>query len=450
MKKFFLFVMLLTIAAVSNATTTPEATMCKGDSLYLIEIAPRIPHGAIYTEPVEFASDGDQVTIYADPENGYQLLWVSVVKKSNQDVTVPVNNMTFVMPRYDVYIDASFGLIGNGPVINGQITAPAAICAGGSLALTPPQVTGATQTQWQISSDKNFTSYEVYTGQALDRSYNGWKLRYMASNSGGTVYSNVVSITVNNLGSLNLTGDLSSCTRQESTYTVTGASNVTYTWEVTDNNATINGSGKSVTILWGTSGRQTVTVTVEDDKIGCSETLEMEVAVQSFVKENDLNDIVAKKHEGKDYMLIYPNPKDTHYRYQWFKNGNPIQGATLQYYYPQNGLEAGEYDVYVSFNADDNGNLICGAFSAAYTVAETRTPFMVQPNPSHSGQDLVLNTNIKGEALLSVFTLDGKRVLQQTVSGNQPTVQLNLPQGMYFVRLANGTDEEQVTKIVIQ
>ena len=448
MKKFFLIAMLLMTTAALNATTTPDA-MRDGDSIFMIEISPRITHGTILTEPVEMATMGDRVTIFADPDQGYQLLWVSVTKQGEASQAVQVNDMTFTMPGFNVYIDASFGLIGNGPVINGSITAPAAICAGGSLSLTQPPVSGATRTEWQISADKNFTSYEVYTNQALDRSYNGWKLRFMAANNAGTVYSNIVTITVNNLGNLNLTGDLSACTRQESTYTVTGANNVNYAWEVTDSNASIQGTGKSIKILWGTAGRQTVSVTVSDPKLGCEETLEMEVSVQSFVNERDLNNIVAKKHDGNSYLLIYPNPKDTHYRYQWFKDGNPISGATLQYYYPKNGLEEGEYQVYISFNADENGNLICGAFTPVFKMEPKPTELSVQPNPSSVGQTLVLNAYIEEEAMLTVFTLDGKMVHQQIVSGDKPSIQLNLNQGMYFIRLSDGGNTE-MTKIVIQ
>ena len=437
MKKCFLFALLLMTTAALNAATTTEDFTCKGDSTFLIEINTRIQHGTILTDPMEFADADDRVTIIADPQTGYQLLWVSVTKNGDASQTVPVNNMSFQMPWFDVYIDAAFGVVGNGPTINGTITAPT-ICAGQPLTLTAPPVTNATRTEWQISADKNFTSYEVYTNQVLDRTYNGWNLRFMASNNAGTVYSNIVTIRVNNLGNLNLTGDLSACTRQESTYTVTGASNVTYSWDVTDSNATIQGSGSSIKVLWGTAGRQTITVLVEDTKIGCSEILEMRVAVQSFVNASDVNTIVAKKHDGKSYVLIYPNPKDTHYRYQWFKNGSPISGATMQ-----------DYQVYISFNADDNGNLICGAFSPVYTIGTERTALTIAPNPSNPGQQLVLNADIEGEAVLTVFSLDGKMIHQQTVIGDNPTVQLNLSKGMYFVRLSNG-EQNEVTKIVVQ
>ncbi len=450
MKKLFLFAVLLFTTVALNAATTPK-TMQDGDSIFLIEINQRIQHGVILTEPVEFATAGEPVQIFADPETGYQLYSVTVTKKGDPNQIVAVTNMTFTMPWYDVFVDATFiPSSGNGPAILSDIAAPAAICAGESLTLTPPQVINETTHEWQLSSDKDFVSYIVYTGQQLDRSYNRWRLRYKATGNGISVYSNTVTITVNSLGSLTLSGDLSTCTRQEGTYTLSGASSATsYTWEVSDSNAVVNGTGKTVKILWGTSGRQTVTVTVEDNKIGCSETLSMEVSVQSFVDENDLNTIVAKKHDGDSYLLIYPNPKDTHYRYQWFKDGNPISGATSQYYYPKRGLEEGEYKVYISFNADENGNLICGAFTSAYKLEAEKAALTLRPNPSKPGQDLMLNTVIEGEALLSVFTIDGKMVHQEQVSGSQPVVKLNLAQGMYFVRLSNGEDTE-VTKIVIQ
>lgn len=452
MKKRILLAVLLLVSAAFTAQATslePREAM-ERDSIHSIFISLDIQNGTVTTRPTEMAMEGDRVFISATPALGYMLSWLTVANNNNPDETVEVVDMAFVMPAFDVLVNAGFAVINNGPVINGSIAAPAPICAGGSLELTPPQVLNATRTEWQISADKNFTSYEVYTNQALDRTYNGWKLRFMASNSAGTVYSNIVNITVNNLGTLNLTGDLSACTRQESTYTVTGASNVKYTWEVTDANATIEGTGKSVKILWGTAGRQVVTVTVEDEKIGCSETLEMEVAIQSFVKESDLNPIVAKKHEGDEYLLIYPNPKDTHYRYQWFKDGTPIEGATKQYYYPKRGLEAGEYQVYISFNADENGNLICGAFTPVFTLTLEREAFTVQPNPSQTGQELLLDAEIVGEALFTVFTLDGRMVFQQTVTGNRPSVQLNLAKGLYIGRLNQGDEVEEVAKIVIQ
>ena len=82
----------------------------------------------------------------------------------------------------------------------GVITAPpAALCSGESLVLSPPTITdnGATITKqgWQIgTSAGNFTNITLpYTVSDND---NGKKLRYYVTYSGGTVYSNEVSIKI--------------------------------------------------------------------------------------------------------------------------------------------------------------------------------------------------------------------------------------------------------------
>ena len=78
----------------------------------------------------------------------------------------------------------------------GDIITPEAICASNSLELQTPNTQHAAQQGWQIASDEDFTNYQTYNGEALDESYDGWYLRYFASNFVETVYSNTVQITV--------------------------------------------------------------------------------------------------------------------------------------------------------------------------------------------------------------------------------------------------------------
>ena len=80
----------------------------------------------------------------------------------------------------------------------GVIVAPAALCAGESLVLNAPTVNnnGAVITAqgWQIGSAGNFSAITLpYTVSNND---NGKKLRYYVVYSGGTVYSNEVTLTV--------------------------------------------------------------------------------------------------------------------------------------------------------------------------------------------------------------------------------------------------------------
>jgi uncharacterized repeat protein (TIGR02543 family) len=175
------------------------------------------------------------------------------------------------------------------------------------------------------------------------------------------------------------------------------------------------------------------------------------IAVQSFINENEISEIVAKGPARNKYMLIYPDPKDG-YQYQWYHNNDVIPGANKQYYYKKGGLENGSYKVYISYNSDAEGRLVCGAFSPAEEVSNGSTNpnrLSVFPNPSPTGTRLVIMNDSEEEALLSIYSVDGKLIYSQTVTDIQATVDIILPQGIYVARLTNGQNVK-VEKIVIQ
>jgi len=78
----------------------------------------------------------------------------------------------------------------------GNIMTPEAICADESLALQIPESQFANTQGWQMSPTITFDNPSPYHGEPLDASYNGWFLRYFATNEASTVYSNVVNIAV--------------------------------------------------------------------------------------------------------------------------------------------------------------------------------------------------------------------------------------------------------------
>ena len=86
-------------------------------------------------------------------------------------------------------------LIANPPTVDG-ITTPEPICPGTSLDLTIPQTQFATSQGWQLSPTPDFSSPLTYNGEPIGFDHNGWYLRYVASNALGTVYSNMVVISV--------------------------------------------------------------------------------------------------------------------------------------------------------------------------------------------------------------------------------------------------------------
>lgn len=91
----------------------------------------------------------------------------------------------------------------------GNISTPTAVNVGDTLSLTAPIITdnnaAITAQGWEISTDNtNWTAFDPTT--TMTYAYNGQYLRYYATNSAGTGYSNAVQLTVNKL---NLTLSLS-------------------------------------------------------------------------------------------------------------------------------------------------------------------------------------------------------------------------------------------------
>lgn len=83
-----------------------------------------------------------------------------------------------------------------------DITAPAGICEGDALNLTPPQVTWRHNDQstcwgcWQINLNGTWQDITGNSIPSISNSYNGCSLRYKAHNGCNDSYSNVVTITV--------------------------------------------------------------------------------------------------------------------------------------------------------------------------------------------------------------------------------------------------------------
>ena len=83
------------------------------------------------------------------------------------------------------------------PPVIGNITAPTAICAGGSLGIDVPSVNPSGTGQWQKSTTQNGT-YQAFNPTNIPLSMNGNWVRYSATNDCGEGHSNAVQITVTN------------------------------------------------------------------------------------------------------------------------------------------------------------------------------------------------------------------------------------------------------------
>lgn len=78
----------------------------------------------------------------------------------------------------------------------GSLDTPPTICDQGVLELVEPNHSNDDTHGWEISADSEFSNPIAYTGQELDVTYDGWFLRFWASNEYGRNESNIVRVRV--------------------------------------------------------------------------------------------------------------------------------------------------------------------------------------------------------------------------------------------------------------
>ncbi|MBP5572764.1 MAG: endonuclease, partial [Bacteroidales bacterium] len=119
-----------TVTVSSNGTftmpgydVTVSATFTVNNTYYDIALS-TVSHGTINASATS-ARSGTNITLAATPDNGYSLYAWYVYKTGDMNTTVPVTNNSFVMPAYNVTVQASFvqGEVGNGDYVK-VTTAP--------------------------------------------------------------------------------------------------------------------------------------------------------------------------------------------------------------------------------------------------------------------------------------------------------------------------------------
>ena len=403
--------------------------------------------GTATVEPT-VAEQDETVTITIAPEQNYMLesieaYYYSWFMQHNIPIT-QINDSTysFIMVDHEVTVEVNFKRVET-PII-GEIGTPNPICAGYPLELVAPSVENGEQEGWQISDDDFNETIEAYTGQPLGLAYNGWKLRYWASNSLDTCYSNTVVITIQGLDGLAIEGNAYVTMDEQGNYKVTGTSTqCSFEWTVSDTLAIIEDSLVSeCRITWKGAGTQQVTVVVTENATGCSDTLSMAVEVGACIDEADINTIKAKKHEGKEYILIYPNPKDNYY-YQWYRDDMVMEGETGQYLYREGGLGSGKYKVRISLF--ENGN--CWAETEEYLIGGRS---MVYPNLMNRGNNMIVVKDCEGEAQLELYAIDGRLMFNQKLTDHETTISLDVPPGIYVAYITDQSGSSKAEKIVVQ
>lgn len=126
--------------------------------------------------------------------------------------------------------------------------------------------------------------------------------------------------------------------------------------------------------------------------------------------------------------------------YQWYINGNPISGATGQYYQP---LFNGNYTVMVTSN---EGCIRSSApFNYSISTASLKTlesnTILLFPNPAENQITLIMSDSSLGNNYI-ITDLSGKSILKGIIESGQSTIELEkLASGSYFITVKNGHQE---------
>lgn len=151
------------------------------------------------------------LTAPAFSANSSQILgqgWVASPTETGEYTSFNLNNITSAYNGWYIryMVEGSCGMVYSSPArqlvvnvapdVTGTLQAPAAICAGGSLNVTPPAYDGNGTGTWEICQTQNGT-YQSFNVNNVPASFNNWYLRYKVTNDCGSDPSNAVQIHVN-------------------------------------------------------------------------------------------------------------------------------------------------------------------------------------------------------------------------------------------------------------
>jgi len=153
------------------------------------------------------------------------------------------------------------------------------------------------------------------------------------------------------------------------------------------------------------------------------------------------NDVISLKKKD-----VVPYEKYDFTAYQWFKDGQPIEGATLSYYYQEGGLNMeSTYNVMLTRN-DGKVFTTCDFVpKRSDAIEDLEISAELTPTYVMAGGDILLTTN--EDAVAEFFTATGNSVGRYMVQSG--TTVLTAPEqgGMYLVRVttAHGRSTTKIT-----
>lgn len=134
--------------------------------------------------------------------------------------------------------------------------------------------------------------------------------------------------------------------------------------------------------------------------------------------------------------------------YQWYKNGQPVEGATGQYYHENGALLDGVYHVMLT-DVDGIEYRSCTVEMPEDSdpIDVSAAPVIAYPVPVEAGGTVTIETNGDGEAV--VYGSVGELVMRAQVHG---VTELTAPgrRGVYYVQMTMTNGDKHVVKLIVK
>lgn len=148
-------------------------------------------------------------------------------------------------------------------------------------------------------------------------------------------------------------------------------------------------------------------------------------------------------------VLMFDNSSKAYTSWQWYKNGDPVNGATGQYYYESGNLN-GTYHATVKNTAGETFTTC----PLIVTPGPSAAAITVFPNPATKGQSITVKTNYTAAQLqgatLVITSHAGIIIARQQNPAPQITLPMSFIPGLYVVRLTLSSGITHATNLIIQ
>ncbi|MCR5049485.1 MAG: T9SS type A sorting domain-containing protein [Paludibacteraceae bacterium] len=178
--------------------------------------------------------------------------------------------------------------------------------------------------------------------------------------------------------------------------------------------------------------------------MGEPQTLSFSMNMDGFVHRK-WNDVVFVDNSDKN---CEPNCDEdlTFVAYQWYKDGEPIPGATEQSYYEEGGLN-GYYQVLMTASDGTIYRSCEYEMRPVLALDDVNAPVQLYPVPVSAGEQIQISADEDGE--ISVYNIQGACCFTTSLRSGKQTIKAPATPGIYLIRFASAYKRLFTCKLIV-